>query len=92
VPAAVAALGRLDAVVNNASLFEYDSVASFSTRAMDRAWRSNTAPAVLLARALHAHVLAGPWIRPPPPRPAAVSSTCLTRSWSTPTPITSLTP
>ena len=57
VPAAVAALGRLDAVVNNASLFEYDSVASFSTRTLDRAWRSNTAPAVLLARALHAHLL-----------------------------------
>ena len=57
VPAAVAALGRLDAVVNNASSFEYDSVASFSSQAMDRAWRSNTAPAVLLARALHAHLL-----------------------------------
>ena len=57
VPAAVAALGRLDAVVNNASLFEYDSVPTFSTRTLDRAWRSNTAPAVLLARALHAHLL-----------------------------------
>jgi len=57
VPAAVAALGRLDAVVNNASLFEYDSVATFATRTLDRAWRSNTAPAVLLARALHAHLL-----------------------------------
>ena len=57
VPAAVAALGRLDAVVNNASLFEYDSVASFSSRAMDSHWRSNTAPAVLLSRALHAHLL-----------------------------------
>ena len=57
VPAAVAALGRLDAVVNNASLFEYDSVASFSSRALDRAWRSNTAPAVLLARALHQHLV-----------------------------------
>ena len=58
VPAAVVALGRLDAVVNNASLFEYDSVASFSTPNLDRAWRSNTAPAVLLARALHAHLSA----------------------------------
>ena len=55
VPAAVAALGRLDAVVNNASLFEYDSVATFSAQAMDRAWRNNTVPAVLLARALHGH-------------------------------------
>jgi len=56
VPQAVAALGRLDAVVNNASLFEYDSVADFSAAAMDRHWRANTAPAVLLARALHAHL------------------------------------
>jgi len=56
VPAAVAAAGRLDAVVNNASAFEYDSVASFGHAAMDRHWRSNTAPAVLLARALHAHL------------------------------------
>ncbi len=57
VPSAVAALGRLDAVVNNASLFEYDDVASFSADRMNRHWRSNTAPAVLLARALHAHLL-----------------------------------
>ncbi len=58
VPAAVAAMGRLDAVVNNASLFEYDSVASFNTTTMGRHWRSNTAPAVILARALHTHLLA----------------------------------
>lgn len=56
VPAAVAAAGRLDAVVNNASHFEYDDVATFSTATMDRQWRANTAPAVLLARALHAHL------------------------------------
>ena len=56
VPAAVVAMGRLDAVVNNASLFEYDSVASFNTITMDRHWRSNTAPAVILARALHTHL------------------------------------
>jgi len=58
VPAAVAAAGRLDAVVNNASAFEYDSVASFGHAAMDRHWRANTAPAVLLARALHDHLAA----------------------------------
>lgn len=56
VPQAVQAAGRLDAVVNNASRFEYDSVESFSVQAMDAHWRSNTAPAVLLARALHAHL------------------------------------
>ncbi len=47
------AMGRLDAVVNNASLFEHDDVASFSYAAMDRHWRANTAPAIVLARALH---------------------------------------
>jgi NAD(P)-dependent dehydrogenase (short-subunit alcohol dehydrogenase family) len=58
VPQAVTALGRLDAVVNNASLFQADEVASFSHAAMQAHWRANTAPAVLLARALHAHLAA----------------------------------
>jgi NAD(P)-dependent dehydrogenase (short-subunit alcohol dehydrogenase family) len=53
VPAVVAAFGRVDAVVNNASLFEYDDVATFSVKAMEAHWRANTAPAILLARALH---------------------------------------
>ncbi len=56
VPAVRAAFGRIDAVVNNASHFEYDDVASFSYAAMERAWRANTAPAIVLARALHAAV------------------------------------
>jgi NAD(P)-dependent dehydrogenase (short-subunit alcohol dehydrogenase family) len=54
VPAVVHALGRIDAVVNNASLFEYDDVAGFGYAAMERHWRANTAPAIVLARALHA--------------------------------------
>jgi NAD(P)-dependent dehydrogenase (short-subunit alcohol dehydrogenase family) len=56
VPAVLLRCGRLDAVVNNASLFEYDDVASFTLSAMERHWRANTAPAVLLARALHEHL------------------------------------
>jgi NAD(P)-dependent dehydrogenase (short-subunit alcohol dehydrogenase family) len=52
-PAVLAAFGRVDAVVNNASLFEHDDVASFGYAAMDRAWRANTGPAIVLARALH---------------------------------------
>jgi NAD(P)-dependent dehydrogenase (short-subunit alcohol dehydrogenase family) len=56
VPAVVARLERLDAVVNNASAFEHDDVATFSYAAMDRHWRANTAPAIVLARALHAHL------------------------------------
>jgi len=55
-PAVVAQCGRLDAVVNNASAFEYDDVASFSYAAMDAHWRANTAPAIVLARALHGHL------------------------------------
>ena len=58
VPAVLLRLGRLDAVVNNASLFEYDDVAGFTVGAMERHWRANTAPAVMLARALHEHLAA----------------------------------
>jgi NAD(P)-dependent dehydrogenase (short-subunit alcohol dehydrogenase family) len=48
----------VDAVVNSASLFEHDSAASFSFAALDRHLRGNTAAAMLLAQALHAHVTA----------------------------------
>ncbi|WP_088282453.1 SDR family oxidoreductase [Ideonella sp. A 288] len=57
VPSVLLRCGRLDAVVNNASLFEYDDVAGFTVAAMDRHWRTNTAPAILLARALHEHLV-----------------------------------
>jgi NAD(P)-dependent dehydrogenase (short-subunit alcohol dehydrogenase family) len=53
VPAVQAAFGRIDGVVNNASLFEYDDVATFTAARMDAHWRANTMPAILLARALH---------------------------------------
>ncbi|MBI3367631.1 MAG: SDR family oxidoreductase [Burkholderiales bacterium] len=56
-PAVLMRCGRLDAVVNNASLFEYDDVASFTLGAMERHWRANTAPAIVLARALHEHLV-----------------------------------
>ena len=59
VPAVLSHFGRLGAVVNNASLFEYDDVRSFGHAQMDRHWRSNVAPAVLLAQALHAHLQQG---------------------------------
>ena len=55
VPAVHRAFGRVDAVVNNASLFEYDDVATFSLARMEAHWRANTAPAILLARALYSH-------------------------------------
>jgi NAD(P)-dependent dehydrogenase (short-subunit alcohol dehydrogenase family) len=53
-PQVAAHFGRVDAVVNNASLFEYDTSASFSHASMESHWRANTAPAVILAQALHA--------------------------------------
>lgn len=58
VPAALERCGRLDAVVHNASTFLYDDVATTSAALMERHWRANTAPAVWLARALHAHLVA----------------------------------
>jgi len=58
VPAVLAHFKRLDAVVNNASTFQYDNAERFSYAAMDLHWRANTGPAVLLAQALHAHLLA----------------------------------
>jgi hypothetical protein len=57
-PAVIARFGRVDALVNNASVFEYDDAQSFGVAAMERHFRANTAPAVLLARELHAHLSA----------------------------------
>ena len=56
VPAVAAHFERLDAIVNNASTFEYDAPATFSVASMEKHWRANTAPACLLAQALHAHL------------------------------------
>jgi NAD(P)-dependent dehydrogenase (short-subunit alcohol dehydrogenase family) len=44
----------VDAVVHSASLFEYDDTASFSYAMLERHLRANTAPAIVLAQALHA--------------------------------------
>ena len=52
------ALGRVDAVVNNASLFEYDDAQHFDTLQAQRHYRVNTIAPVLLAKALHAELLA----------------------------------
>ena len=54
----VARFGALDAVVNNAALFEHDNVASFGYDALMRHLRTNTGAPVLLAQALHEHVCA----------------------------------
>ena len=57
-PAVVQAFGAVDAVVNNASDFEYDDPAGFSYALMDSQWRANTAPAIVLAQALREHLQA----------------------------------
>jgi NAD(P)-dependent dehydrogenase (short-subunit alcohol dehydrogenase family) len=54
----IAKMGRLDAVVNSAALFEHDSPKSFSYAAMQKHLASNTGAAILLAQALHDHVKA----------------------------------
>ncbi len=56
VPAAVAELGSLDAVVNSASLFEHDSAQSFGYRLLQEHLLANAGAPVLLAQALHAHL------------------------------------
>lgn len=56
VPAVVQAFGRLDAVVNSASLFEHDTVESFGFESLERHLRSNTAAPILLAQSLHEHL------------------------------------
>ncbi|TAG28439.1 MAG: SDR family oxidoreductase [Burkholderiales bacterium] len=54
----IAQMGRLDAVVNSAALFEHDEPKSFSYAAMQKHLASNTGAAILLAQALHEHVKA----------------------------------
>ena len=55
---AIAHFGTLDAVVNSAALFEHDDVARFGQGALQRHMQVNTAAPILLAQALHAHVVA----------------------------------
>jgi NAD(P)-dependent dehydrogenase (short-subunit alcohol dehydrogenase family) len=66
-------MGRLDAVVNSAALFEHDSAASFGYAALEKHLRANTGAPILLAQALHAHLLARA------PAPAADGTPSLAR-------------
>ncbi len=56
VPRVVERFGSLDAVVNNASLFDHDSAANFGYEALLAHMRTNVGAPVVLARALHEHV------------------------------------
>jgi len=58
VPQVVQAFGGLDAVVNNASLFEHDSAASFTYARLQAHLLANTAAPLVLAQGLHDHVCA----------------------------------
>lgn len=56
VPRVVAHFGRVDAVVNSASLFEHDNAHSFGFSSLEKHLRSNTGAPILLAQALHQHL------------------------------------
>lgn len=54
VPQVVAHWGRIDCVVNNASLFEADTAFDFSGACLDRHMHANVMAPILLAQAMHA--------------------------------------
>jgi NAD(P)-dependent dehydrogenase (short-subunit alcohol dehydrogenase family) len=56
-PRVVAHFGAVDAVVNSASLFEHDVIGSFSPEALSAHLRTNTVAPILLAQALHGHLV-----------------------------------
>lgn len=58
VPRVVERFGTLDAVVNNASLFEHDNAATLGFASLEKHLRSNAGAPVLLAQALHEHLQA----------------------------------
>lgn len=56
VPRVVERFGALDAVVNNASLFEHDNAATLGFASLEMHLRSNAGAPVLLAQALYEHL------------------------------------
>lgn len=50
------ALGRVDAVINNAAVFEYDEATSFSTASLQQHMLPNLVAPLVLAQELHRHV------------------------------------
>jgi NAD(P)-dependent dehydrogenase (short-subunit alcohol dehydrogenase family) len=80
VPAVVQRMGRIDALVNNASLFEHDSAADFRFETMERHWRANTAAPLALAQALHEAAARAP--RPAGGAPAVVVNLLDQKLWN----------
>ena len=58
-PRAISALGTVNCVVNNASLFDYDSATDFTAARLDAHMRANVAAPILLSQALHAATAPG---------------------------------
>lgn len=58
IPSIVQELGAITAVVNNASTFEYDNIANFSSAAALKHYAVNTIAPLLLARSLQEHLAA----------------------------------
>jgi len=56
---AQAALGPVSCLVNNASIFEFDHAATFTTASLERHMRINLSAPILLAQGLHANTLPG---------------------------------
>ncbi|MDF1484531.1 SDR family oxidoreductase [Ramlibacter sp. H39-3-26] len=57
-PRVVQGFGAVDAVVNNAALFDHDGAATFGYASLERHLRANTGAPIVLAQALHAHLAA----------------------------------
>ena len=55
-PSVIEEFGRVDAVVNSASTFEYDTAENFSFAALEKHMRSNAGAAILLSQALSVHI------------------------------------
>ena len=58
VPRVIERFGAVDALVNNASMFEHDSIASFGYETLVAHLRTNAGAPILLAQSLHAHLVA----------------------------------
>jgi NAD(P)-dependent dehydrogenase (short-subunit alcohol dehydrogenase family) len=56
IPGVLEALGQLDAVVNSASTFEFDTAATFTYALLEKHMRANAAPAIVLAQLLAEHL------------------------------------
>ena len=77
VPQVTAHFGRLDAVVNSASVFEHDDAASFGHAQLARHWQTNTAAPILLAKALEVHLRERSALTPTGPAGPAGAAGCV---------------